>query len=381
MSLRRLSVLLVACLAVLLVGALSACGPAEETTTTSAAPASSTESTTPPSSGETSSTETTAGEELGYFEFNLSMHDPITSNNGQFYQAWADAIAQETNGHVKITIHPSGSLAAAADVAEMVEAGAVDIGWVFTSFYPGQFPLTDVTTVPMIGFGDAVVTTNVLWDLYDKYDQLKKEWERYKLLNLYGNPGMIFCSVDAPIDSPDDLKGLVMRAPAGLITELLKKLGASPVVMAPPDMYEALEKRNITAYVFEPAGITNFKLQDVTKYFTDMPLYDGAFGLVMNWDKWNSLPPQYQQIIEKHCLREGSLAAAQNFSEAAAKARQTIADAGGQWVTVTPENKAAFQKVADEVAATWPSTIKIEGFDAAAYMQDAIALCKQYSGQ
>lgn len=69
---------------------------------------------------------------------------------------------------MKITIHPSGSLAAAADVAEMVEAGAVDIGWVFTSFYPGQFSLTDVTTAPMIGFGDAVVTTNVLWDLYDK---------------------------------------------------------------------------------------------------------------------------------------------------------------------------------------------------------------------
>lgn len=358
---------------------LVACGDDDASTDTTGGV--STDTTAAPST-DTSAPDTTAGnggDDLGDFEFSLSMHDPLTSNNGQFYQAWADSISEATDGHVKITIYPSGSLAAAADVGELVETGAVDIGWVFTSFYAGQFPLTDVTTIPMIGFGDAVVSTNALWDLYDKYEELQNEWSQYKLLNLYGNPGMIFCCIDKPIETPDDLKGLVMRTPAGPITDLVTALGASPVVMAPPDMYEALSKRNITGYVFEPAGITNFKLEEIATYFTDMPLYDGAFGLVMNWDKWDSLPPEYQKIIEDSTGRAGSLAAAQDFGDAAARAHQTIADAGGTWVTPTAEAIAAFQAAADEVSAAWPATITIDGFDAAAYMADAIAIAQGYA--
>jgi TRAP-type C4-dicarboxylate transport system substrate-binding protein len=188
---------------------------------------------------------------------------------------------------------------------------------------------------------------------------------------------MVFASVNAPIDSPDDLKGLTVRSPAGPITTLLTNLGASPVVMAPPDVYEALQKKNINAYIFEPAGITNFKLQEVTRYITDMPLYAGAFGLVMNWDKWNALPAEYQKIIESTAQRSGSLAAAQAFADASAASRKIIADAGCTWVTVSDEAKAEFQKAADTVIAKWPESVKKVNFDAAAYMTDAISMAKK----
>jgi TRAP-type C4-dicarboxylate transport system substrate-binding protein len=151
--------------------------------------------------------------------------------------------------------------------------------------------------------------------------------------------------------------------------------------MAPPDVYEALEKKNINGYIFEPAGIANFKLQEVTGYITDMPLYDGAFGLVMNWDKWNSLPAEYQKIIESTTQRAGSLDAAQSFSDAAAEARKIIADAGCTWVTVTDEAKAEFQKAADVVIAKWPESVKKDNFDSAAYMADAISLAKYFDSQ
>ena len=178
--------------------------------------------------------------------------------------------------------------------------------------------------------------------------------------------------------TPEDLKGLVLRTPAGPITALVTNLGASPIVMAPPDMYEALEKKNITGYVFEPAGITNFKLEEVTNYATDMPLYNGAFGLVMNWDKWNSLPPEYQAIIEETTGKVGSLAAAEDFNAAAERAHKTIADAGCEWFTPTDEAKAASN------GRRWglcpvAGRHKLAGFDAAAYMQDAISIVKGYN--
>jgi TRAP-type C4-dicarboxylate transport system substrate-binding protein len=363
--------------------ALVACGegPAAETTTTTAAPASSTTTTAAPSGGESTTTTTAAAggvPDLGDFEFSLSMHDPLTSNNAIFWQSWSDKIAAATDGHVKIVIYPSSQLAAAADVGEMVETGGVDIGWLFTPFYKGQFPLTEVASIPMVGFDNGSLATNVLWDLYDKYPELQKEWSRYKLLNMYGIPASIFGTVGKPIAAPEDVKGLVLRSPAGLVTDVVTKLGGSPVVMAPPDMYEALEKKNINGYIFEPAGIQNFKLQEVTDYFTDLPIYIGVFGIVMNWDKWNSLPPEYQQIIESFSYREGSLAASADMQAAADKGHQVFIDAGAEWVTPTDEAKAAFEAVADEVAKTWPSTVKLAGFDAAAYMADALSILEKY---
>ena len=312
------------------------------------------------------------------FEFSLSMHDPVTSSNGVFYQKWADDISAATNGHVKITLYGSATLASAADVGAMVESGGADIGWVYTSFYKGQFSLTDVLTLPLSGFGDPVVGTKVLWDLYEKYPQLASEWDSFKLLNLYANPGMIFCSADKPIDSTDDLKGLVLRTPAGPITDYVTKLGASPIVMGPPDIYEAIQKKNITAYIFEPAGITNFKLQDVTKYFTDMPLYDGAFGLVMNLDKWNALPKEYQDAIMSVSGKAGSLKAAEDFKASADAAKKTISDAGCTWVTVSDTDFAAFQAAANDIKAAWSGTIKIDGFDAKAFLDEAVALAEKY---
>ncbi len=366
--------LLILILAIALAFSLTACG--------SKAPGDSSASPSAPSNtaspDDASSSEST-GEDKPNFELSLSMHDPVTSSNGLFYQAWADAISTATDGHVKITLFGSSTLASAADVGAMVESGGADIGWVYTSFYKGQFALSDVLTLPLSGFGDPVVGTNVLWDLYEKYPQLAAEWDSYKLLNLYANPGMIFCSSDKPIDSTDDLNGLVLRTPAGPITDYVTKLGGSPIVMAPPDIYEAMQKKNISAYIFEPAGITNFKLQDVTKYFTDMPLYDGAFGLVMNLDKWNSLPAEYQEAIMSVSGKAGSIKAAEDFKASAEAAKKVITDAGCTWVTVADADVAAFQATADEVTSAWAKTNTTDKLDGQAFLDEATALATKYS--
>ena len=268
------------------------------------------------------------------------------------------------------------TLSAATDIADNVKAGAVDIGWLYTSYYAGQFPLSDVINLPMQGFGDPIVSTNVLWSLYDEYEQVRNEWSDYKLLMLYGNPGMIFASSDTPITSVDDLKGRTVRCPSGAITDVIVAWGASPITMAPPDIYEALEKNNISAYIFEPSGITNFSLEEVTAYYTDLQMYDGPFGLIMNMDKWNSLPKEYQDIIEGLSGRDASVGAAQAFADAVEVAREDIVAAGGEFVTVSADEEAGFAVAADEYAAKWAADMSKDGFDAAAYLARANELAE-----
>ncbi|MDR0491637.1 MAG: TRAP transporter substrate-binding protein [Oscillospiraceae bacterium] len=316
--------------------------------------------------------------DLGYFEFSLSMHDPVTTPNALYFQQWADDIFAATDGHVKIKIFGSGTLAAATDVADMVRDGGCNIGWLYTSYYAGQFPLSEVINLPMQGFGDPVVSTRVLWDLYDEYAEVRAEWDAYKLLMLYGNPGMIFASAKAPITTVADLAGLSLRCPAGAITNVLTAWGANPITMPPPDIYQAIEKNNISGYIFEPSGITNFSLEEVTKYYTDLPMYDGPFGLIMNKASWDSLPAKYQEIMDNYSGFNGSMGAAQTFADAVDVARGVITAAGGEFVSVAPDALAEFQIEADAYASGWAGGIG-GNIDAAGYLAKAKELARRHS--
>ena len=314
------------------------------------------------------------------YELTLSMHDAKTTANAVYMQAWIDKVAEATDGHVKITLYDNATLSAATDIGDNVKAGSVDIGWLYTSYYAGQFPLSDVINLPMQGFGDPLVSTEVLWALSDKYEEVASEWDDFKLLMLYGNPGMIFASADKPITTVADLKGMTVRCPSGAITDVLTAWGASPVTMAPPELYEAIEKKNIDAYIFEPAGICNFSLEEITKYYTDFPLYDGPFALIMNKEKWESLPEEYQKAIEELSGKEASMGAAQAFADDVAAKREQIVAAGGEFVEVTDEAAAEFAVAADAYAETWVESMSKDGFDAAAYLADAKAFAEEFAG-
>lgn len=313
------------------------------------------------------------------YELTLSMHDPKTTANAVYIQSWIDKVAEATDGKVKITLYDNATLSAATDIGDNVKAGAVDIGWLYTSYYAGQFPLSDVINLPMQGFGDPIVSTNVLWNLAEKYDEVEGEWGDFKLLMLYGNPGMILCTADSPITTKADLAGRVIRCPAGGITDVLTAWGASPITMAPPDLYEAVEKNNINGYIFEPAGICNFSLEEITNYYTDYPLYDGPFALIMNKDQWNALPEEYQKAIDEISGKEASLGAAQAFADDVVAKREKIVAAGGEFVELEASAITEMQADADAYAQTWVENMTKDGFDAAAYLKDAKEFAASYS--
>ena len=318
--------------------------------------------------------------ETEVYEFNLSVHDPASSVKVQYLQQWCDKVAEETDGQVKITVYDSGTLSSSGDVLDNVKGGSVDIGWLYSAYFPGQFPLTDVLNLPLQGFVGANIGTEVLWGLMDEYPALVEEWDDMKLLMVYANPGMFF-STNTPIDSVDDLKGMNLRCAAGPITDVLAAWGASPVSLPTPDIYEAMEKKNIDGFIFEETGIVDFNLQEVSKYHTDMYSHCGAFALVMNLDQWNSLPQELKDIIDGISGFEASMGAAQVFEDAVTAGREKMIAAGCEFVPVSDEARAEFQVAADERAAQWAEQYTTADFDAAAYLARAREIADAAAGK
>ncbi len=315
------------------------------------------------------------------YEFSLTCHDPLATAQVQHMLKWTQEVEELTEGRVKITIYDSATLCAATDVATNVMEGAVDIGWLYTAYFAGQFPLADVVNLPFQGFGDCVDTTKMMWDMWEEYPALAEEWSEFKVLMLYTNPGMKLISGGDPITSIADLNGKSIRCPSGAITDLLTQWGASPITMSPPEIYEALEKGVVNGYIFEESGLVKFSLHELSTYYLDYPMYNGVFGLVMNKEAWESLPADLQEIIEGTIGRQMSIEAAEIFAADVEAGREAIIEAGGEFVEMPAESLAEFQVAADEYAAGWCEKMSTADFDAAAFLARAKELTEKYAAE
>lgn len=310
------------------------------------------------------------------YTLSFTIHDPATSAKTALYQEKADLVAAETNGAVNITIYPSGTLCAAPDVAEGILAGTADMGWLFTPFTTGQFPLTEVVMLPML-FNDLYANSMTIRDLYQETPALQAELSNYKVLNIYSMPINQLYST-TPIHTAQDLQGLNIRTSSNTGTTLIGGWGASVMSYGPGDIYEAMNKNAIDAFTFEYSGVKSFKLYEVVKYTLEMPLFGGTFITAMNLDSWNALPAEYQEVVEKHFGWNLTEEFARLYEQDCVAGKQLCEENGVEIIVPTEAEKATFQIAADEFAAAWVAQNTTADFDAQAYLDRAIELYNQY---
>jgi TRAP-type C4-dicarboxylate transport system substrate-binding protein len=313
--------------------------------------------------------------------YNLSFadHDPVTSSNSKDMQAWCDKIKEATQGRVNITLYAGSTIASVPEELDAVKTGAADIAWIFSSLYPGQFPITEAVMLPLIGVKTPQQAAAALWDLYAESETLRNELDsRFKVLMMYTNPINRIATRSKAVNTVADLKGLKLRAPAGTATDMITAWGGVPILMAPGDMYSALDKGVLDGFVLEYSGVKSFKLYEVSKYFTAIDFFAGPFLILMNKDTWNSLPADLQQIIDKESGRAESIRFARNFQKDAESGLETIAASGGTVITPNDEALAGFKVAAKDYAQAWTNKHKSDKFDAQAYFNRLVELLDKY---
>ena len=317
-------------------------------------------------------------DEKDVYELSFSMHTAADSRWGEIFQQMFDDIYKKTDGHVKITNFGSGTLASAADVADMVKDGGCDIGWLFTAFYYGQYPLSDVISVPLQNAQTSAQGTQVLWDLYDNYEEMAAEWSDYKILQLYANP-VSYIYTTKPIAGMADLSGMSIRSTSGGIADCLKNWGANVITMAPNDIYDGISKNNIQGYTFEPTGIVDYSLAEVTPYMLDMPLYQAPFVIVMNKEVYDSMPAEYQAVFDEYATREASLSLASEVDAYVTQCQQAYEADGGEVLELSDAAYEEFRGVAEAYADGWADQNAKDGFDADAYYQFCMDAYAKYA--
>ena len=228
-------------------------------------------------------------------ELNYASFIPATHLHHGLISSWASEVQKRANGRVKIHIFPGGTLVGAKETYTGVVKGIADIGTAPFNYTPGRFPLMESLDLP-IGFPSSAVATRILWEVYNKFKEAQLELRETKPLYLFTTtPNAIWSK--KPIRTLEDLKGMEIRC-AGDV-DFLKLLGAVPVSMPQGETYEALAKGIVKGSVSSLDVLKGYKQAEVINYVTLARLPLTTFYVVMNLNKWKSLPPEMQKTFDE----------------------------------------------------------------------------------
>jgi TRAP-type C4-dicarboxylate transport system substrate-binding protein len=208
---------------------------------------------------------------------------------------WAKMIEEKSGGRLKVTIFPGGTLGKPADHFDMAKDGIADIVFIAPGYTPGRFPLISVTELPLL-FRSAKGGSQAVWSLSDKY--FKAEFKDVKLLWIWVHPPGQFHLAKKQVKVVEDLAGLKIRAGTPMLANMVKGLGATPVSIAAPETYTALERGVVDGTVFPWEAIQGFKLAEVLRYHAVVNLYVAPLVTLMNQKKYDSLPPDLRKVID-----------------------------------------------------------------------------------
>ena len=279
-------------------------------------------------------------------------------------QVWANDVEKATSGRVKFAMlpkHPS----APPGTFDAVRDGLVDLSFVTASYTPARHILPLLPELP--GGGDTALVNSVAYSrIHWKYFQKVGEYRGVKLLGVFTHgPGQMFTK--KPVASIGDVQGLKIRTGGGVAEQVAKALGASAFVKPAPESYELLSSGVADGVFFPLESIISFKLDTVLEQATLFPggMYSSAFGFFMNEEKWNKLPKQDQEAIEKLSGEYIARLAGNSWDEADRKGMDALKKSGVKIVHANPAFVAEVKKRSAPIGEEWVKQANAKGVDAA----------------
>lgn len=246
---------------------------------------------------------------------------------------WGKELEKRTDGRVKVRQFPGNTLTTANQTYDGVVKGIADIGLSILSYTPGRMPLSEVLTLPL-GVKSGYQASHLANAFYKKFKP--KELDDVKIFFLMG-PGPFIWHSKNPIAKMEDLKGIRFKSDANT-SKIVAAAGATPTTMPMSETYDAM-KRGLAEGVLNPVEtLKGWKFADVAGYTWEnyASASTNSFFVAMNKEKWNALPKDIQEIMdklneewfEKHAKtwsaiddesREWSLAKGHKFTKASAE--------------------------------------------------------------
>ena len=289
-------------------------------------------------------------------------------------ERWKKEVEKRAGGKILINTYPGGTLLGAKGMMDGVIAGQADIGCICMAYQPGRFVITNATSLPL-GIPDAKTGSLVLLDIYKKYNP--KAFDKVKVLTMFTTaPTNIMSKV--PVRTLKDIKGLDLRASGGA-AQILGAWGANPVGMPMPATVEALQKGVVKGLFSSLESMKDFKFAEMCNYvtMTDTVIY--PFAVVMNIDKWNSLPKDVQKVMDNLVTEQAEWTGRYMDNHVKESVEWSKETHKVEFIKLSKKEKAKWDKKLQFLIDKWVAGAKEKGLPADKIVKDIKKLISKYS--
>lgn len=304
-----------------------------------------------------------------------TMNAPTSWHHTEFYVKWAEKVNQVTQGRVVVKIFPAQTLGKATSFFDMVQTGMADIALGVNAYNPGQFPLTEMMSLPMMPVPSASAATATLWELFEKYPAMQKEYEGTKFLHFGNTSASMLINNKRPITKLEDIKGMQIRVTGTQPSEAITILGGVPVGISISELYVALEKGVVDGVSTVWEAFSQIPV-DKLKYITEAPLFTNAFWVAANPRSWEKISPQDQETIWRECCGlAGSLMEGNVFDLAEKPAREMTKH--WEYTRLSPEELERWRTLIHPIHDKYIAALEKRGLPAKQFYDDLLGMLQK----
>jgi TRAP-type C4-dicarboxylate transport system substrate-binding protein len=266
----------------------------------------------------------------------------------QWLIKWAEQLEKGSGGRLVVKRFPNAQMGPTPGHYDFARTGQAELSWFLHGGTPGRFPITELISLPFMA-GSSEIGTKVMNDRELRSKYLDAEHKGLKVIMLFTNQPGGPHTTKKPIRTLEDFKGMRLRFASPAVRDLVAALGATPVGVAPTDIAEQLQKGTLDGAFIDYGGAgVAFKLGGIVKYSTEMYAYISSFGLGMNEDFWNKLPPELKKLVTDTTTgKEKEIGEAWDALDGPGK--KLLMDGGGEAIRFSAADDARIRKISAEL--------------------------------
>lgn len=260
--------------------------------------------------------------------------------------AAAKAILERTNGAVEIQTYPQGQLPTYKDGVEQVYNGANFISVEDPSYLGDYVPDFKALVGPFLYSDIDQYTKMCQTDLVKNMEKELEEKHNIKVLALDYVFGFRNMMTNKKIEEPADLKGLKIRVPGSQIfIDTINAMGATATPMAFGETISAVQQGVVDGLEGTVDAMTANGSAEVVKNVGLTKHFLGTCGIYINKDVFNSIPKEYQDIIQEEFTNH-----AKDMTQTVKSNYDTqVKDLESRGIEFNEVNLEAFQKATESV--------------------------------
>jgi TRAP-type C4-dicarboxylate transport system substrate-binding protein len=292
---------------------------------------------------------------------------------------WEEMVTERTRGRIRWEHYVDALLHGALDGFKAIEAGVTDYTHGYATYQPGSFHLTHGLQLPFL-FPNPGVASLVSEELYPTY--WKNEYERMGAYLAHCDATTAYDIIaKVPVRTPEDIRGMKVRSTGGLMAEIIREVGAIPVVIAAAETYTAFQRGIIDAVALGGPDMAAYRLYETGRYYLQIGLTHTILQYALSPRAFDALPDDLRVELYNLYRFRGQIAHRNYYGGGALTSALERLDGGGVEIMIpTDDERQAWVDAARPLEHRFIEENEARGLPAEAFVREARLRAASYDG-